>query len=76
MHAFVLEIGISLPIGIAVVRRLATVLSERQLPPRHVAVLDRLHSHFKYLEQQIIELDREIAHQLADSTRDRFTSLM
>jgi transposase len=71
MHAFLLEFGISLPIGIAVVRRLPAVLSEHELPPRLVAILERLHSHFKYLEQQIAELDREIANQLADDDLGR-----
>jgi transposase len=66
MHAFLLEFGISLPIGIAVVRRLPAVLAEHELPPRLVAILERLHSHFKYLEQQVAELDREITRQLAD----------
>jgi len=32
----------------------------------------RLHTHFKYLEQQIAELDREIAHQLADDDLGRW----
>ncbi|HEU0367754.1 MAG TPA: IS110 family transposase, partial [Candidatus Acidoferrum sp.] len=37
MHGFLLEFGISLPVGHAVVKRLAVVLAEYQLPPRLVA---------------------------------------
>jgi transposase len=71
MHAFLLEFGISLPIGNAVIRRLPALLAEHSLPPRLVAILERLHAHFKYLEQQIAELDREVAHQLADDDLGR-----
>jgi len=71
MHAFLLEFGISLPIGIAVVRPLPAVLAEHELPPGLVAILERLHSHFKYLEQQIADLDKEIANQLADDDLGR-----
>ena len=44
---------------------------EHSLPPRLVAILEGLHAHFKYLEQQIVELDREVAHQLADDDLGR-----
>jgi transposase len=71
MHAFLLEFGISLPIGNAVVRRLPALLAEHSLPPRLVTILERLHTHFKYLEQQVAELDREIAQQLADDDLGR-----
>ncbi|GJH18455.1 hypothetical protein CBA19CS22_17955 [Caballeronia novacaledonica] len=71
VHAFLLELGISLSIGNAVIRRLRAALAEHSLPPRLVAILERPHTHFKYLEQQIEELDREIAHQLADDDLGR-----
>lgn len=66
MHGFLLEFGISLPIGQAVIVRLPAVLAEHQLPPRLVVMLERLHAHFKYLCEQIGELDKELARQLAD----------
>lgn len=66
MHGFLLEFGISLPIGQAVIKRLPAVLAEHSLPPRLVAILDRLHAHFKYLTEQIDEIDREMTRQLAD----------
>lgn len=71
MHAFPLEFGISRPIGNEVIRRLPALLAEHSVPPRLVAILERLHAHFKYLEQQIAELDREVAHQLADDDLGR-----
>jgi transposase len=66
IHAFLLEFGISLPIGQAVITRLPAVLAEHSLPPRLIAILERLHAHFKYLSEQIRELDKELARQLAD----------
>jgi transposase len=66
IHGFLLEFGISLPIGLAVIRRLPVVLAEQPLPPRLVVLLERLHAHFKYLSEQIGELDKDLARQLAD----------
>jgi hypothetical protein len=36
IHAFLLEFGISLPVGYAVIPRLPAVLAEQNLPPRLV----------------------------------------
>uniref|UniRef100_UPI003F496A5C IS110 family transposase n=1 Tax=Cupriavidus necator TaxID=106590 RepID=UPI003F496A5C len=66
VHGFLLEFGISLPVGHAVMKRLPAVLAEHALPPRLVAILERLHVHFKYLGEQIDEVDREIGLQLGD----------
>jgi transposase len=66
MHGFLLEFGVSLPVGQAVIKRLPAVLAEHPLPPQLVAILERLHRHFKYLSEQIDEIDKEMAHQLAD----------
>ncbi len=66
MHGFLLEFGVSLPVGKTGVVRLPEFLSYHSLPPRLVAILERLHEHFKYLQQQIDEIDREVMQQLAD----------
>jgi transposase len=66
IHAFLLEFGVSLPIGDAAIRRLPTVLEDQRLPPRLVQVLQRLHAHFKYLVEQIAAIEKELAAQLAD----------
>lgn len=66
MHGFLLEFGVSLPKGPAVMRRLPSVLAERELPARLTELLQRLHKHFLYLDGQIRELDKEMADQLAD----------
>ncbi|WP_176072375.1 IS110 family transposase, partial [Paraburkholderia mimosarum] len=42
IHAFLLEFGVSLPTGMAVIRRLPAVLAAHELPPRLVALLERL----------------------------------
>ena len=64
IHGFLLEFGISLPIGNAVIKRLPATLAQHPLPPRLVAVLERLHGHFKHLDAQIGEIDRELVRQL------------
>jgi len=66
MHAFLLEFGISLPKGLAIMKRLASVLAEHELPMRLTVLLQRLHDHFVYLDKQIKELDKELVGQLAD----------
>ena len=68
MHGFLLEFGISLSVGHAVVKRLPAVLAEHRLPPRLVAILDRLHTHFKYLTEQIRDIEKELERQLADDS--------
>lgn len=67
IHGFLLEFGISLPVGNAIITRLPAVLAEHSLPPSLVAILERLHVHFKYLSEQIGEIDKELARQLADN---------
>lgn len=49
--------GISLPQGLAVIKRLSSVLAEHELPVRLTVLLQRLHDHFLYLDGQIKELD-------------------
>jgi transposase len=66
MHGFLLEFGISLPVGHGVVKRLPVVLAEHQLPPRLIAILERLHDHFKYLTAQISDIEKELERQLAE----------
>ena len=66
MHGFLLEFGISLPKGLAIMKRLANVLAEHELPVRLTVLLQRLHDHFVYLDEQIKTLDKELASQLAD----------
>ncbi|MFV8607830.1 IS110 family transposase [Ralstonia pseudosolanacearum] len=66
IHGFLLEFGISLPVGMAVITRLPAVLAEHTLPPRLVTILERLHAHFKYLSKQVGEIDKEMGQQLAE----------
>ncbi|MGF6736157.1 transposase [Paraburkholderia youngii] len=63
---FLLEFGISLPVGHAVLKRLSVVLAEHPLRPRLVAILERPHAHFKYLTQQIGDIEKELDRQLAE----------
>lgn len=71
MHGFLLEFGISLPKGLAIMKRLSAVLAEHDLPARLTALLQRLHEHFCYLDEQIKALDKELTGQLADDDLGR-----
>ena len=62
MHGFLLEFGISLPRSTAVIRHLSSVLEEHEL----VVLLQRLHAHFGYLDEQIKSLDKEVASQVEE----------
>jgi transposase len=66
IHGFLLEFGISLPVGHAVIRRLPSMLAEQTLPARLVTLLERLHSHFSYLDEQIADIEKELNRQLQD----------
>ncbi|GAC1426843.1 MAG: hypothetical protein NVSMB6_27090 [Burkholderiaceae bacterium] len=57
IHGFLLELGISLPTGPGVIKRLPSVLAEHRLPARLIVLLERLHAQYKHLEQQITEVE-------------------
>src|SRR5512144_3287200 len=72
VHGFLLEFGISLPKGPAILQRLPTVLAQHtDLPPRLIALLERLHAHFQYLDEQIRQLERELTQQVKEDDRRR-----
>ena len=55
-----------MPRGIAVIRRLATVLQENELPPYLMRLLARLNQHCGYLCEQIEEIKKELRNHMAD----------
>lgn len=65
MHAFVHEFRICLPKGTAVVKRLAELLDDNQLPAHLVSALTHLHEHYLFLHQKIADIDKEIELELA-----------
>ena len=71
IHGFLLEFGISLPKRLAIMKRLANVLAEHKLPVRLTVLLQRLHDHFGYLDEQIKALNKELTRQLADDDLGR-----
>lgn len=71
VHAFLLEFGISLPRGQAILRRLPAVLAEHALPPQLGALLERLRSHFQYLDEQVGQIERELCLQLREDERSQ-----
>ncbi len=69
-HAFLLEFGVSLPRGMAVIRRLPVVLAAEPRPPRLIALLERLQAHFKYPDEQIAQIGRVLLSQLHEDERN------
>lgn len=66
IHAFLLEFGISLPTGPAIIKRLPSVLAEHHLPTRLILTLEYLHSHCKYLDERIADLEKELGRQIKE----------
>ena len=71
IHAFLLEFGISLPKGAAVIKRLPSVLAEQRLPARLVILLERLRDQCRALDAQIAEIERDLAAQLREDESGR-----
>ncbi|MEE5100420.1 IS110 family transposase [Pseudomonas alliivorans] len=76
MHGFLLEFGASLPRGLTIMKRLTVVLAEHELPVRLTVLLQRLHNHLIYLDEQIKAMDKELACQVAgDDLGSRLLSI-
>lgn len=71
IHALLLEFGVRLPKGAAVIRRLPALLAAHDLPLRLVALLERLQAHFKYLDEQVDEIEHELMRQLREDERSQ-----
>ncbi len=76
IHAFLLEFGISLPTGDAVIKRLSLVLAEHETPEYLSRLLMKLHVHYLYLIEQITELESELNQSIkADATAQRIMTI-
>ncbi len=60
MHAFLLEFGISVPRGAAVISRLSTILEDNSLPLYLSQLLLKLQQHYHYLVEQIKDLESQL----------------
>ncbi|MDE9538540.1 IS110 family transposase [Xenorhabdus bovienii] len=76
IHGFLLEFGISLPRGEAIMKRLSLVLAEHKLPDYLVRLLMKLHAHYHYIIEQIAELESELKHTITtDDTAQRLMTI-
>ncbi|MDX8001244.1 IS110 family transposase, partial [Xenorhabdus sp. Reich] len=76
MHAFLLEFGISLPKGEAVIKRLSLVLAEHDVPDYLSRLLMKLHAHYLYLVEQITALGSELNQSISgDDTAQRIMTI-
>lgn len=69
IHGFLLEFGLSLPRGAALLSRLPAVLDHEPLPARLVALIVRLREHTTYLDQQIKQVEQELKTVLREDDR-------
>jgi transposase len=66
IHGILLEFGIVVPLSRATLRRLPDALAVHDLPPRLVQLIGRFHSHYRYLDQQIDDIERDLTSQLRE----------
>jgi transposase len=69
IHGFVLEVGISLPVGHAAINKLPSLLAEQPQPAR--LLLGRLHAHVKYLDKQIADVEKDLIRQVTEDDLDQ-----
>jgi predicted Zn-ribbon and HTH transcriptional regulator len=75
MHAFLLEFGISVPRGAAVISRLSTLLEDSSLP-LYLSQLLKLQQHYHYLVEQIKDLESQLKRKLdEDEVGQRLLSI-
>ena len=76
MHAFLLEFGISVPRGAAVISRLSTILEDNSLPLYLSQLLLKLQQHYHYLVEQIKDLESQLKRKLdEDEVGQRLLSI-
>ncbi|WP_407125822.1 IS110 family RNA-guided transposase [Citrobacter cronae] len=76
MHAFLLEFGISVPRGAAVISRLSTLLEDNSLPLYLSQLLLKLQQHYHYLIEQIKDLESQLKRKLdEDEVGQRLLSI-
>ncbi len=76
MHAFLLEFGISVPRGSAVISRLSTILEDNNLPLYLSQLLLKLQQHYHYLVEQIKEQESQLKRKLdEDEVGQRLLSI-
>lgn len=68
IHGFLLEFGLSLPVGSRSITRLPALLDDpaAALPPRLVSVLLRLHRRYGQLDDEIAQVEGELRLELAE----------
>ncbi|MFM0140928.1 IS110 family RNA-guided transposase [Caballeronia grimmiae] len=69
IHGFLLEFGISLPVGREAIKSLPSLIVQHSLPVRFTDLLQRLLAHFKYLDEQVQSIEKELRIELADDER-------
>jgi transposase len=64
IHGILLEFGVVVPMSKATLRRLPDAIALHDLPSRLLQIIQRLHEHYKYLDAQVVEIEKELIAQL------------
>lgn len=59
IHGFLLEFGISRPVGSTVIKRLPATWTQPYPTAPTGTTLERLHAHYKHLDEQVSEIEKE-----------------
>jgi len=66
IHGILLEFGIVIPLSKVMLRRLPDALAVHDLPSRLIQIIHRLHEHYRYLDQQVADVERDLTAQLRE----------
>lgn len=66
IRALLLEFGIIVPLSRATLRRLPDALAMHDLPLRLAQMIHRLHEHYRYLDQEVADIERDLTAQLRE----------
>lgn len=66
IHGILLEFGIVIPLSKITLRRLPDALAVHDLAPRLIQIIYRLHEHYRYLDQQVVDVERDLTAQLRE----------
>ncbi|WP_168788232.1 IS110 family transposase [Paraburkholderia aromaticivorans] len=66
IHGILLEFGIVIPLSKITLRRLPDALAVHDLAPRLIQIIHRLHEHYRYLDQQVADVERDLTAQLRE----------
>jgi transposase len=76
VHSFLLEFGVAAPRGRKTVKDLPTLIDQKSLSTEISAILEKLRSHYEYVNDEITDIDKEIRRRMtADDLARRLLTI-